>query len=75
MKTRFELNATMQLTPIQMESYAGFKADDTPRRFLAEDRWIEVEEVLDRWYKSRAGPSGRRRIISRCEEQTSMSIC
>jgi hypothetical protein len=46
----------MQLTPIQVESYAGYKADETPRRFLAEDRWNEVEEVLDRWYQIESQP-------------------
>jgi hypothetical protein len=46
----------MQLTPIQVESYAGYKADETPRRFLAKDRWIEVEEVLDRWYQIESQP-------------------
>jgi hypothetical protein len=46
----------VQLTPIQVESYAGHKADETPRRFLVEDQWIEVEEVLDRWYQVQTLP-------------------
>ena len=46
----------MQLTPIQVESYAGDKADETPRRFLVQDQWIEVEEVLDRWYQIKSQP-------------------
>ena len=38
----------MKLIPIQVECYAGDKADETPRRFLWSERTIEVVEVLDR---------------------------
>ena len=41
----------MRLIPIQVECYAGAKADETPRRFIWEERAIEVGEVLDRWYQ------------------------
>jgi Domain of unknown function (DUF6504) len=41
----------MKLTPIQVECYAGAKADETPRRFAWEGRIIQVGEVLDRWYQ------------------------
>jgi hypothetical protein len=41
----------MKLTPIQVECYAGHKADETPRRFRLDEQWVEVEEVLDRWYQ------------------------
>jgi len=46
----------MQLVSIQVESYAGHKADETPRRFLWEQQWIEVEEVLDRWHQIDSQP-------------------
>jgi hypothetical protein len=46
----------MQLVPIQVESYAGHKADETPRRFLLGEQWIEIEEVLDRWYQVESQP-------------------
>jgi hypothetical protein len=46
----------MQLTRIQVETYAGHKADETPRRFLLEDHWIEIKEVLDRWYQIESAP-------------------
>lgn len=46
----------MKLTPIQVESYAGHKADETPRRFLIDDLWLEVEEVVDRWYQVESLP-------------------
>ncbi|MBI2929866.1 MAG: hypothetical protein HYY24_29760 [Verrucomicrobia bacterium] len=46
----------MLLTPIQVESYAGHKADETPRRFCWEQQWFEVAEVLDRWHQAAGNP-------------------
>jgi hypothetical protein len=46
----------MRLTPIEVECYAGAKADETPRRFSFESRRIEVGEVLDRWYQIESKP-------------------
>jgi hypothetical protein len=51
-----EFDSLMQLTPIRVESYIGCEADEMPHRFLAEDRWIEVGEVLDRWYQIESLP-------------------
>lgn len=46
----------MQLVSIQVEAYAGYKADETPRRFRMAEQWIDVEEVLDRWYQVESLP-------------------
>ncbi len=46
----------MCLTPIEVECYAGIKADDAPRRFTWNGRTIEVGEVLDRWYQVESKP-------------------
>ncbi len=46
----------MRLTPIQVECYAGAKADETPRRFTLDGRTIEVSEVVDRWYQVESMP-------------------
>jgi hypothetical protein len=46
----------MTLIPIQVESYSGSKADETPRRFVWEGRVIEVQEVVDRWYQVESLP-------------------
>ena len=46
----------MRLIPIQVECYAGRKADETPRRFTSEDRLIELGEVLDRWHQVHSLP-------------------
>jgi len=41
----------MKLIPIQVECYAGTRADETPRRFIREEQTVEVGEVLDRWHQ------------------------
>jgi hypothetical protein len=46
----------MRLIPIKVESHAGAKADETPRRFSWEARCIEVQEVLDRWHQVESQP-------------------
>ena len=46
----------MTLAPIQVETYSGFKADETPRRFCLEAQWFDVVEVLDRWYQGHPLP-------------------
>ncbi len=46
----------MHLIPIQVEYYAGAKADETPRRFVWEERTIELGEVLDRWHQVESKP-------------------
>jgi hypothetical protein len=35
---------------IQVESYSGFKNDERPLRFRLGERWLAVEEIVDRWY-------------------------
>ena len=46
----------MHLTPTQVESYAGHKADETPRRFFWEGEWLEVVDVADRWHEGGGKP-------------------
>jgi len=46
----------MHLTSIEVECYAGVKADETPRRFTLNEHTIEVGEVLDRWYQIESQP-------------------
>ncbi len=46
----------MRLIAIQVECYAGTRADETPRRFTWEGETIEVSEVLDRWYQVESKP-------------------
>ena len=35
---------------VRVEAYSGYKADERPLRFQLGERWLEVEEVVDRWY-------------------------
>jgi len=46
----------MKLIPIQVECYAGAKADETPRRFKLEQGLIEIAEVIDRWHQVESQP-------------------
>ncbi|MBZ5727629.1 MAG: hypothetical protein LAP87_21855 [Acidobacteriia bacterium] len=39
---------------VRVECYSGFKADERPLRLQLGERWLAVEEVLDRWYDPRA---------------------
>jgi hypothetical protein len=34
---------------IRVECYAGYKGEETPRRFFVGERCVEVADVLDRW--------------------------
>lgn len=34
---------------VHVECYAGYRGEQTPRRFSFDDRVIEVSEVLDAW--------------------------
>jgi hypothetical protein len=46
----------MRLIPVEVESYAGYRADEVPRRFCWGNRWIEVEEVVDWWCQAHSDP-------------------
>ena len=46
----------MKLVAIQVECYAGAKADETPRRFTVEGHDVQIAEVLDRWYQVESKP-------------------
>jgi len=40
----------MELMKLNVECYAGRKADEQPIRFRLEGRQYHVETVLDQWY-------------------------
>ena len=35
---------------LRVETYSGYKSDEHPLRFLLGERWLAVDEVVDRWY-------------------------
>lgn len=39
----------MKKIPIQVECYAGYRAEETPRAIGFKSRQIRVKNVLDRW--------------------------
>jgi hypothetical protein len=38
-----------QTLTIRVECHAGYRGEETPRRFWIGERLVEVAEVLDRW--------------------------
>ena len=39
---------------LRVECYSGFKGGERPLWFQLGGRWLQVEEVLDRWYDPQA---------------------
>jgi len=46
----------MTTTPVRVRCHAGWKADEYPLQFLWAGEWLDVEEVLDRWYEAGRDP-------------------
>jgi len=42
---------------IQVESYSGYRSDETPRSFLWNNRRYEIVEIIDRWYQASRDPA------------------
>lgn len=40
---------------VKVDCYAGYRGEETPRRFEIDGRRVEVVEVIDRWF----GPDHR----------------
>jgi hypothetical protein len=38
------------IIPVQVECYAGYKADERPVRFRLGDRTLDVQSVVDQWH-------------------------
>jgi uncharacterized protein (UPF0128 family) len=59
---------------IDVQSYAGYRADQRPQRFTMGGRVYEVIEVEDRWYSPRAvyfrviASDGNRYVLCHDEE-------
>ena len=37
-------------TPIKVESYSGYKADERPATFTVAEQTLQVMDLVDRWY-------------------------
>ena len=40
---------TRKDSPVAVQSYAGYKGEQRPQRFLLAERWLEIEEILKEW--------------------------
>ncbi len=45
---------------IQVESYAGYKEEETPRAFTHMGERHEILEIMDRWYEEKRDPRAPR---------------
>ena len=45
---------------IEVECYAGYKGEETPRAFVYQEKRYEIVEVLDRWYEGSLDPKDLR---------------
>jgi len=39
----------LDTSEISVECYAGYRGEESPRRFFLGKRLVEVEQILDRW--------------------------
>ncbi len=46
----------MRLEQVQVETGADDRGDEVPRRVRLGDHWIEIGEILDRWYQGPGNP-------------------
>ncbi len=42
---------SMAFDPIEVTSYEGYKANESPRSFVWEDRTVMITKIVDRWYE------------------------
>jgi hypothetical protein len=38
-----------RFSPVRVECYAGYRGEETPRRFFIGKRNVEIVETVDRW--------------------------
>lgn len=46
----------VELIPIKVECYSGYKADEFPKCFYWNNGRFEIEEITDRWYQGETNP-------------------
>jgi hypothetical protein len=65
---------------VRVECYAGYRDEETPRRFFIGERKVEVVEVIDRWlaadhrYFKVAGDDGDRYVLRHDTAQDSWEM-
>jgi len=46
----------MKFVQVQVEAYAGYRADERPLAFTFEGQRYEVSDIIDRWYEGGLSP-------------------
>ena len=46
----------LNIKPIQVKSYSGYKGNERPFAFIYQDKRWEISEILDRWYEGGIEP-------------------
>ena len=46
----------IELIPIKVECYSGYKADEYPKCFYWNNTKFEIQDITDRWYQSKSTP-------------------
>jgi len=46
----------IELIPIEVECYSGYKADEYPKYFLWNNNRFEITRITDRWYQGDSNP-------------------
>lgn len=47
----------MNPVPIDVQCYSGYRGDESPRRFLVDNAWIAIDEVLETWKQAGREPN------------------
>ncbi len=55
---------------IEVDSYAGYKGEESPRAVLYQEKRYEVAEVLDRWYEGGLDPQAVRHNYFKIKAET-----
>ena len=50
------MSKPMELVPVRVMCYAGYKADEHPKCFYWDDIQFDIKEILDRWYQGESSP-------------------
>ena len=47
----------MQFVPVRVEAYAGYRGEETPRRFFAGGAVFRIAAILERWRQGGSDPA------------------
>ena len=56
----YKMNKEWVFEDIKVESYAGYKGEESPRAFIHLERRYGIVEIFDRWYEGSLDPAALR---------------